>query len=111
MTIKANGFKTASMEEVSYDNAQPYLEAFQKVIKIPNGYSFHSVNKIKADDVQAYLFRFEKSENKGMNGEHYSFEISEKDKQVLGFTNMDKRYSNTKMLSKSETEKLQKTFC
>lgn len=110
MTVKANTLKNSSMEEVSYDDAQSYLEAFQKVVKIPYGYSFHSVNKVKADDVQAYLFRLEKSENKGMNGEHYSFVISEKDKQVLGFTNMDKRYSNTKMLSKSETEKIAKDF-
>lgn len=110
MTVKANRLNPVSTQEVSWNDAQPYLEAFQKTVKIPTGYSFLSVNKVKADDVQAYLFRFEKSENKGVEGEHYSFVISEKDKQVLGFTNMDKRYSNTKMLSKSETEKIAKDF-
>ena len=92
-------------QAVSLKEVQSYLDEFKKYIEIPKDYQFQSVSKVNADNVPAYLFRFEKSTNKGLKGEHYSFVISEKDKQVLGFTNMDKKYSNTKMLSKAETEK------
>ena len=97
-------------QAVSLKEVQSYLDEFNKYIEIPKDYQFQSVSKVNADNVPAYLFRFEKSTNKGLKGEHYSFVISEKDKQVLGFTNMDKKYSNTKMLSKAETEKIAKNF-
>ncbi|TCV19551.1 hypothetical protein EDC17_100473 [Sphingobacterium alimentarium] len=97
-------------QEVSLKEVQSYLDEFKKHIEIPKDYQFQSVSKVNVDDVPAYLFRFEKSTNKGLKGEHYSFVISEKDKQVLGFTDMDKKYSNTKVLSKSETEKIAKNF-
>ncbi|SHF19619.1 hypothetical protein SAMN05444274_1046 [Mariniphaga anaerophila] len=97
-------------QQVSMEEAKPYLTAFEKVIKIPTDYQFQSVSKVKADNASAYVFRFEKDGNKGLEGEHFSFVISEKEKQILGFTNMDKRYSNLKMLSKSETEEIAKDF-
>mgnify|MGYP000854496439 CR=1 FL=1 len=97
-------------QEVSLKEVQPYLDEFKKHIEIPKDYQFHSVRKAEADNVPVYLFRFEKSENKDLKGEHFSFVISEKEKQILGFTNMDKKYSNTNMLSKSETEKIAKGF-
>lgn len=96
-------------QKVSFEEAKPYLTAFEKFIEIPRVYNFQSVKKVKADNVPAYLFRFEKQENKGLGGECFSFIISE-DKQILGFTNMDKKYSNFKMLPKSETEKIAKDF-
>lgn len=110
MKVKDGNLKFKALEQVSYSDAKPYLEAFQKAIEIPCGYIFRSAYKVKADNVKAYLFRFEKSDNKVISGEHYSFVISEKDKQILGFSNMDKKYSNVKMLSKSETEKIAKDF-
>ncbi|WP_200878564.1 cysteine hydrolase [Sphingobacterium sp. ML3W] len=97
-------------QNISIEQAKPYLEAFQKQFTIPESYHFHSVQKIEADHAPAFFFRYQKDENKGMNGEHFSFIISERDKQVLGFTNMDKRYANLNMPSKSETERIAKAF-
>lgn len=97
-------------QEVSLEEAKPYLEAFEKSIEIPDVYSFQSVHKVKIDKVSAYLFRYEKNENKGMNGEHFSFLVSEKDKTILGFINMDKKYSNVKLPSKAEAEKTAQAF-
>jgi hypothetical protein len=97
-------------QPIAFEEAKPYLGIFEQSVTIPDGYQFHSVKKVKVDNVYAYLFRYEKRENKGSNGEHFSFIVSEKDKQILGFTNMDKKYSNPKMLSKIETEKIAQAF-
>lgn len=104
MTTKVNA------QGVSLKETQLYLDEFKEYMNIPDNYQFQSVCNIKVDHVPAYLFRFEKSTNKNLQGEHYSFVISKKEKQVLGFTNMDKKYSSIKMLSKSETEKIAKDF-
>lgn len=104
MTTNVNA-KTVPLKEV-----QTYLEEFKKHIDIPKEYQFHSVRKAKADNIPVYLFRFEKSNDKSLQGEHFSFVISEQEKQILGFTNMDKEYSDINMLSKSETEKIAKKF-
>lgn len=108
MTAKVNAQKM-DLKIVSLDETKIYLNEFERFFKIPNDYQFHSVSKVKADNISAYLFRFEKQENNGLGGEYFSFLISE-NKQILGFTNMDKKYANTKMLSKSETEKIAKEF-
>lgn len=97
-------------QEVSLEEAKPYSTAFERKIEIPKAYSFHSVRKVKIDKVSAYLFRYEKDQNKGTNGEHFSFLVSEKDKTILGFINMDKKYSNTQLPSKSEAEKIARAF-
>ncbi len=97
-------------QNISFTEAEPYLETFQSKIKIPNDYHYHSAKKIMVDDIPACLVRYQKDENKGLLGEHFSFIVSEKDKKILGFTNMDKKYSNLKMLSKNETEKIAKEF-
>lgn len=60
--------------------------------------------RVNADEVPAYLFRYEKY-NKGFGQEHFSFIISESKKQILGFTNMDKKYADSKMLSKKKLRK------
>ena len=99
-------FNQANAQKISLEQAKPYLEAFQKSIEIPKEYQFHSVEKIKIDKVSAYLFRYEKAENKRIRGEHFSFVVSEKDKKILGFTLMDKRYSEEKWLSKQETQQI-----
>lgn len=109
-TVKANNPDIAETVQISMDELQPYLDTFSKIIDIPAGYQFYSVRKVEVDNTPAYLFRFEKSENKDLMGEHFSFVISEEDKRILGFTNMDKKYSNLKMLSKGETEKIAKDF-
>ena len=93
-------------ESVSLEEAKPYLNEFQKQVTIPEGYLFHSVNKVQTDGVPAYLFRFNKPENNEPNGEHFSFIISEKEKVILGYTHMDKKYNNLKMISKSEAERI-----
>lgn len=56
-------------QEVSFEEAKPYLAEFERFIEIPNEYSFHSVKKVKVDEISAYLFLYEKNENKGLNGE------------------------------------------
>ncbi|CAM2994141.1 nuclear transport factor 2 family protein [Chryseobacterium flavum] len=109
MAMKPEYLTNACMKKNDY-NLQVGLEAFQKIVKIPDGYLFQSVNEVKADGVQAHLFRFEKTENKGLQKEHFSFIISENDNCILGFTMMDKKYSNVKMVSKAETEKIAKNF-
>ena len=86
------------------------MEAFQKSIEIPKEYQFHSVEKVKIDKVTAYLFRYEKAENKGMRGEHFSFLVQESDKTILGFINMDKKYANTHLPTKEKTEEISQKF-
>jgi|GEM_PF-432589 len=108
ITAKVNAQMT-DLKIVSLTETQVYLDEFKKFVEVPKDHLFHSVSKVKADNVSAYLFRFEKQENKGLGGEYFSFLIS-KDKQILGFSNMDKKYSDTKMLSKAETEKIAKEF-
>lgn len=93
-------------QKVSLVEAKPYLTAFQKQIEIPAVYKFVSVNKVKIDTVSAYLFRYEKEENKGLEGEHFSFLVGERDQKILGFINMDKKYANAKLLPDEEAEKI-----
>ncbi|AJW62313.1 Putative lumazine-binding protein [Elizabethkingia miricola] len=96
-------------ENISLKDVQNYVDEFQKNIQIPGDYKFRSVMRVNADEVPAYLFRYEK-DNRGFGQEHFSFIISESKKQILGFTNMDKKYADLKMLSKKETEKIAKEF-
>lgn len=109
MTTKANNILMYTNHVVAEERIKSYLETFKKAVPIPENYFMHSVNKVKVDDTQAYLFRFEKLENKGLGGEYFSFIISE-NKEILGFTQMDKKYAYTKMLSKSDTEKIAQEF-
>ncbi|KAF2334536.1 nuclear transport factor 2 family protein [Flavobacterium nitrogenifigens] len=109
MIAKAHNSKTYTMEKVSYHEAKSHLNAFREVITIPSDYYFKSVKRIKADNTPAFLFRFEKPENNDTE-EHFSFVISEKDKQILGFTIMDQKYSNSKIVSKKDAEKTAKDF-
>lgn len=97
-------------QEVSFEEAKPYLEVFQSQVEIPNEYHFHTVSKVKPNDVEAYLFRYQKDENKGFNGEHFSFLVSKAEKKILGFTNMNKKYNDLNMLSRKETEDIAKNF-
>lgn len=97
-------------QEVPFEEAKPYLEVFQSQVEIPNEYHFHTVSKVKPNDVEAYLFRYQKDENKGFNGEHFSFLVSKAEKKILGFTNMNKKYNDLNMLSRKETEKIAKNF-
>jgi len=90
--------------------AKEYADEFQKLVEIPTEYHFHSMKKVKIENVSAYLFRYEKNENKNLIGEHFSFLISEKDRTILGFTNMDRKYTDTNLLSKAETEKIARDF-
>lgn len=69
-----------------------------------------TVKKIQVDGIPAIVVRYEKQENKGSKGEYFSFVVTEKEKQIFGFTSMDKKYANLKMPSKSETERIAKDF-
>lgn len=97
-------------QEVPFEEAKPYLEVFQSQVEIPNEYHFHTVSKVKPNDVEAYLFRYQKDENKGFNGEHFSFLVSKAEKKILGFTNMNKKYNDLNMLSRKETKEIAKNF-
>ncbi|MDO4783262.1 MAG: hypothetical protein Q4A09_08640 [Capnocytophaga felis] len=103
-------FNQANAQNVSLEQAKPYLEAFQKSIEIPKEYQLHSAEKVKIDKVAAYLFRYEKTENKGMRGEHFSFLVQESDKTILGFINMDKKYANTNLPTKEKTKEISQKF-
>lgn len=100
----------ATAQEISFDEAKPYLEVFQSQIEVPNEFHFQTVTKVKTNGEEAYLFRYQKDENKGLNGEHFSFVVSKEEKQILGFTNMSKKYNDLNMLSRKETEKIAKKF-
>jgi nicotinamidase-related amidase len=97
-------------QEVSFEEAKPYLEVFQSQVEIPNEYHFHKVSKVKPNDVEAYLFRYQKDENKGFNGEHFCFLVSKAERKILGFTNMSQKYNDLNMLSRKETEDIAKKF-
>lgn len=97
-------------QTVTLNEAKPFLEVFLSKVEIPNMYDFHSVRKVKVDNVSAYLFRYQKNTKEALNGEHFSFVVSEKDKQILGFTNMNKKYSNPSMLSKEKTKEIATDF-
>ena len=109
-TTNARNVTLETGYRLSEKEIRTYLEELEKVIRIPDGYSFHTVKNVKLNDVEAYLFRFERSENKGLQGEHFSFLISKNDKQILRFSTMDKKYSNVHMLSESETERIAMEF-
>jgi len=70
--------------------AKEYADEFKKIVEIPTEYHFHSMKKVKIANVSAYLFRYEKNKN--------------------SFTNMDSKYSNTKLPYKAETEKIARDF-
>ncbi len=97
-------------QQVTFNEAEPFLKVFQEKIEIPDGYHFSSVKKVMANDVSSYLFRYQKDGNKGKKGEYFSFIISEKEKRILGFTNMDRKYANLQMLSKEQTAAIAKDF-
>jgi hypothetical protein len=97
-------------QNIQSEEVKGCISALQSKIDIPKTFHFQSAKKVQVDGVPAFVVRYEKQENKGAKGEHFSFVISEKDKQILGFTNMDKKYADLKMLSKSETERIAKDF-
>lgn len=99
-----------SAQNISFENATSFLEAFQGKVEIPQSYHYHSAKKVMIDNNSAYLIRYQKDENKGLNGEHFSFLVSEKGKKILGFTQMDKKFVNLKMVSKRETERIARDF-
>lgn len=45
-------------QNILFEQAKLYLEAFQSKVKIPEKYYFHSVNKVTVDAFPAYLFRY-----------------------------------------------------
>lgn len=104
------GTTSLTAQHATSEKAKPYLDIFERSVTIPDEYQFHSVKEVTVDGISARLFRFEKNKNKGLEGEHFSFIISEEEKQILGFTNMDKKYTNYQLLSKTETERIAKEF-
>ncbi|GAB5565206.1 MAG: hypothetical protein Wins2KO_22690 [Winogradskyella sp.] len=97
-------------QQVTFNEAKPFLKTFQNQVIIPNEFHFHSVQKVQIDSILAYLFRYQKNDNDELRGQHFSFIVSENEKKILGFTNMDIKYSNCKMISKAETEIIARDF-
>ncbi len=97
-------------QEINFDKAKSFLEVFKNKIEIPKEYNLYFVKKVKVDSVFAYLFRYQKDLKHQLGEEHFSFIISEKEKQILGFTNLDRKYANQNMLSKSQTEEIARNF-
>lgn len=97
-------------QNLTHEESQSYISALQGKIDIPKTFHFQSVKKVRVDGVPALMVRYEKQEDKGSKGEHFSFVVTEKEKLILGFTHMDRKYADLKMLSKSETEKVAKDF-
>jgi len=100
----------ATTQSISFDSVKPYVDTFQTKINIPDEFQFHSVSQVKSNNISAYLFRYQKNKNETLNGEHFSFLISKNERQILGFTNMSKKYSDTNLLSKNDTEVIAKKF-
>lgn len=104
---------SASCQTQSEENADVghrYEAVFQQYVEISDEYRFRSATPVTVDGVSAYLLRYEKNENNGRGGEHFSFVVSEKEQQVLGFTLMDAKYAEQRLPSKSETEKIARNF-
>lgn len=101
-------FKPVAQERVPVQ--ADYLKEFEKHVRIPSGYYFYSVKKVIVDNEQVFLFRYQKDKSENKNREHFSFVMSENEKQILGFTYMDKKFSNSKMIAKSDTKKIAEKF-
>lgn len=101
-------FKPVAQEKIPVQ--ADYLKEFEKHVRIPSGYYFYSAKKVIVDKESALLFRYQKDKNENKNGEHFSFVVSENQKQILGFTYMDMKFSNSKMISKNETKKIADKF-
>lgn len=110
ITVTMIMISSKPMAQDNIPGQKDYLNEFQKQVVIPSGYHFYSVKKVVADNESALLFRYQKDRNENKNGEHFSFIISENEKQILGFTYMDKKFSNSKMISKAEAKKITETF-
>lgn len=89
---------------------QAYIRSFENQYPIPSGYELQSINKVEVDKQSAYLFRYVTADNQGLLGEHFSFIMDEKSKEILGFMHAAKKYTDAKMLSKVETEVIAKRF-
>lgn len=84
---------------------------FTEKANIPIGYNFEAMQKVSVDGVSAILFRYTKEVNNEINGEHFSFLVTEnKPYKILGFTSMDAKYIGKKQLSEKETEDIAKRF-
>ena len=99
----------------SIDSLKIYLNAFQEKVQIPDGYHFYSAKKVIVNSQSALLFRYQKPSKEGTkqensSNEHFSFIISENNRQILGFTYMDKKYSNLQMCSRENTAQIAKRF-
>ena len=89
---------------------EKYLAFFQDGIAIPENYHLQQAKKVVVNYRDAVLFRYEKDKNNGSTGEHFSFVISEEPLAILGFTFMDRRYSNTNLPTGTETKKVARDF-
>ena len=110
MIILITTITRSHAQNISFNVAKPYLEAFQTQVEIPTAYHFYSVSEVKSHNQEAYLFRYQKDENKGLNGEHFSFLIAKADKKVLGYTHMNKKYNKLNMVSRKEAKQIATDF-
>lgn len=97
----------------STDNVQgkEQMEFAKKIIDIPQGYEFDKWYPTITDGNKGYLFRYTKSTNNQLGGEHFSFIVTaDAPYKLLGFTYMDKRFADKKLISKAETESIARNF-
>jgi hypothetical protein len=100
--------KAQSKEDVQ---RKEQLEFAKKIIDIPIGYVFDKSYQTVTDGNKGYLFRYTKGINDQLGGEHFSFIVTaDAPYKLLGFTYMDKRFANKKLISKDETESIARNF-
>lgn len=97
-------------QELPLKLVEKHLFSFREQIEIPENYKLKSVKKVRFNEINVYLFRYVKNKNEESMSEHFSFIVAEKSLKILGFTLMDKKHSQLKMLSQTETEIIARDF-
>lgn len=102
---------TSQAQILLSEQASAQHNYFTQKVNIPTGYNLEAMQKVSVDGISAILFRYTKGVNNKINGEHFSFVVTQnKPYKILGFTSMDTKYIDKKQLSKKETEDIAKQF-
>lgn len=105
-----NAKTSIQAQEISLEQGNDFIQFFKNQYSIPDEYNFVKAQKVKVDGKIAYLFRYEKTIKNVPTTEHFSFIIAEYPMKILGFTWMDRQFSEGKMLSKEQTQTIAKAF-
>lgn len=110
-TISTIMATTIIAQNTSAEQASEQLKYFTDQVNIPTGYKILNITAVTADKTEAYCFRYEKTTNKKLGGEHFSFIVTKNAPyKILGFTAMDEKYADKNQLNKEQVEKIATDF-